>query len=121
FRSFISPNTPNYPACLIAQTTAQNLSYTFFCSICIIDNGLKRGSRPSHDKKLRREFHMKVKTLVTNGLLAALYIAVSALIAPFGFTNIQFRLSELFNHFIVFNKKYFIGIILGVFLANLFI
>ncbi len=64
---------------------------------------------------------MKVKTLVTNGLLAALYIAVSALIAPFGFTNIQFRLSELFNHFIVFNKKYFIGIILGVFLANLFI
>lgn len=62
---------------------------------------------------------MKVKTLVTNGLVAALYIAVSMLIQPFGFTNIQFRLSELFNHLIVFNKKYFAGIILGVFLANL--
>lgn len=63
---------------------------------------------------------MKVKTLVANGLVAALYIAVSMLIQPFGFTNIQFRLSELFNHLIVFNKKYFFGIILGVFLANLF-
>lgn len=64
---------------------------------------------------------MKVKTLVTNGLVAALYIAVSMLIQPFGFTNIQFRLSELFNHLIVFDKKYFVGIILGVLLANLFL
>lgn len=63
---------------------------------------------------------MKVRTLVTNGLIAALYIAVSALIQPFGFTNIQFRLSELFNHLIVFDKRYFIGITLGVFIANLF-
>lgn len=62
---------------------------------------------------------MKVKTLVTNALIAALYIAVTALIQPFGFTNIQFRLSELFNHLIVFNRKYFIGISLGVLLANL--
>jgi len=63
---------------------------------------------------------MKVRTLVVNGLIAALYIAVSALIVPFGFTNIQFRISEIFNHLIVFNKKYFLGIILGVFLYNLF-
>ena len=31
----------------------------------------------------------------------------------------QFRLSELFNHLIVFNKKYFFGIVLGVFISNL--
>lgn len=62
---------------------------------------------------------MKVRTLVINGLLAALYIAVSALIIPFGFTNIQFRISELFNHLIVFDRKYFFGIVLGVFLYNL--
>lgn len=62
---------------------------------------------------------MKVRTLVVNGLIAALYIAVSALIVPFGFTNIQFRISEIFNHLIVFNKKYFFGIVLGVFLYNL--
>src|SRR5699024_9534589 len=32
----------------------------------------------------------------------------------------QFRVSELFNHLIVFNKKYFIGIVVGVFFANWF-
>lgn len=63
---------------------------------------------------------MKVKTIVGNGILAALYIAVSAVIQPFGFTNIQFRISEMFNHLIVFNKKYIYGIVLGVFLTNLF-
>jgi uncharacterized membrane protein len=63
---------------------------------------------------------MKVKSVVINGVLAALYIAVSALIQPFGFTQIQFRVSEMFNHLIVFNKKYLYGIILGVFLTNLF-
>lgn len=63
---------------------------------------------------------MKIKTLVGNGVLAALYIAVSMLIQPFGFTNIQFRMAEMLNHLVVFNKKYIYGIVLGVFLANLF-
>lgn len=63
---------------------------------------------------------MKVRTLVGNGILAALYIALSALIQPFGFTNVQFRISEIFNHLVVFNKKYCFGIVLGVFLTNLF-
>lgn len=63
---------------------------------------------------------MNLKTLVGNGILAALYIAVSALIQPFGFTNVQFRISEMFNHLVVFNKKSIYGIVLGVFLTNLF-
>ncbi|MGG3573475.1 QueT transporter family protein [Bacillus gobiensis] len=63
---------------------------------------------------------MSTKTLVGNALFAALNIAVSALIQPFGFTNIQFRISEMFNHLVVFNKKFIYGIILGVFLTNLF-
>lgn len=63
---------------------------------------------------------MKVRTIVGNGILAALYIAVSAVIQPFGFTNVQFRISEMFNHLVVFNKKYFFGMVLGVFLTNLF-
>ncbi len=62
---------------------------------------------------------MKVRTLVVNGILAALYIAVSFFIQPFGFTNIQFRISEMFNHLIVFNKKYLTGIVIGVFITNL--
>ncbi|MCM3585606.1 QueT transporter family protein [Mesobacillus maritimus] len=63
---------------------------------------------------------MNIRTIVGNGIVAALYIAVSAVIQPFGFTNVQFRVSEMFNHLIVFNKKYFFGIVLGVFLTNLF-
>lgn len=58
--------------------------------------------------------------MATSGIIAALYVAVSLLIAPFGFTNIQFRVSEMFNHLVVFDKKYIFGIVLGVFIANLF-
>src|SRR5690625_7936978 len=63
---------------------------------------------------------MKIKTLVINALVAAMYIVVTALVAPFGFANIQFRLSELFNPLIVLHKKYFFGIVIGVLLANFF-
>ncbi|WP_338471891.1 QueT transporter family protein [Niallia sp. XMNu-256] len=63
---------------------------------------------------------MNIRTLAVNGIVAALYIAVTFVFQPFGFTNVQFRLSEMFNHLIVFNKKYIYGIVLGVFLANLF-
>ena len=63
---------------------------------------------------------MNIRTLAVNGVLAALYIAVTMIIQPFGFTNIQFRVSEMFNHLVVFNKKYFIGIVIGVFFSNLF-
>jgi uncharacterized membrane protein len=63
---------------------------------------------------------MKIKTLACNALVAALYIAVSYVIQPFGFSNIQFRLSEMFNHLVVFNKRFIYGILLGVFLTNLF-
>ncbi|MBM4765203.1 QueT transporter family protein [Bacillus sp. B15-48] len=63
---------------------------------------------------------MNIRSIVSNGIVAALYIAVSAIIQPFGFTNVQFRVSEMFNHLIVFNKNYFYGIVLGVFLTNLF-
>lgn len=61
---------------------------------------------------------MKVKTMATSGVIAALYIAVTSLIAPFGFTLVQFRVSEMFNHLVVFNKKYIFGIVIGVFVAN---
>ncbi len=62
---------------------------------------------------------MKTKTLAVSGIIGALYVAVMIVLAPFGFTNIQFRLAEIFNHLVVFNKKYFAGIIIGVFVSNL--
>lgn len=64
---------------------------------------------------------MNTRTLAINGLVAALYIVVTLLIAPIAFGSIQYRVSELFNHLVVFNKKYIYGIVLGVVLANLFL
>jgi len=63
---------------------------------------------------------MKVKTLAINGLIAALYFALAMLIKPLAYGPIQYRLPEIFNHLVVFNKKYAIGIALGVLIANLF-
>lgn len=63
---------------------------------------------------------VRIKSFATTGIIAALYVAISLLIAPFAYVNIQFRLSEIFNHLIVFHPKYFVGIILGVFITNLF-
>lgn len=71
-------------------------------------------------KTLGGESNMKVRTLVTNAILAALYIAVTLLVAPVSFSHIQFRISEMFNHLVVFDKKYFFGIVVGVLLVNIF-
>src|SRR5690625_7896903 len=48
-----------------------------------------------------------------------MFISISAIISLFVFTNNYFRISKMFNHLIVFNQKYFWGIITGVFIANL--
>ncbi|WP_080875592.1 QueT transporter family protein [Oceanobacillus timonensis] len=63
---------------------------------------------------------MNIKTLVVNGIIAALYVAVSLLVSPVAFGAIQFRISEMFNHLIIFDKRYFFGITVGVFASNLF-
>ncbi|SEL12563.1 Uncharacterized membrane protein [Carnobacterium iners] len=63
---------------------------------------------------------MKIKSLVTNAIVAALYVAVTAILAPISFGAIQFRVAEMFNHLIIFNRKYIFGIVSGVFISNLF-
>lgn len=74
---------------------------------------------PSHEKKLGGGEEMKGKKMVINALVAALYIVVTLLIKPLAFGQVQFRISEMFNHLVVFNKKYFYGVVGGVFIANL--
>ena len=63
---------------------------------------------------------MKSKKIMINAIVAALYIAVTLVVAPLSYGAIQFRLSEIFNHLAIFNKNYIIGIGAGVFIANLF-
>ncbi|GEK33030.1 QueT transporter family protein [Kurthia sibirica] len=52
-------------------------------------------------------------------LVAALYVAVTLILAVFSFGVIQLRLSEMFNYLALFHKRYIIGITLGVVIANL--
>lgn len=63
---------------------------------------------------------MNIRTLAINGLLAAIYIAVSFVFQPIMFGVLQFRIPEMLNHLIAFNKKYIYGIVVGVFISNLF-
>lgn len=61
-----------------------------------------------------------IKTITYNGLIAALYVALTLLSIPISFGQIQFRIAEILVIFCFFNKKNCLGIILGTFLANLF-
>jgi len=63
---------------------------------------------------------MNTRILVANGLIAALYVAISLSIQPFAYGPLQFRLPEILNLLIVYNNKYFYGVILGVLITNLF-
>lgn len=61
---------------------------------------------------------MKVKFLAMSAIIAALYIAVTMLVAPISFGQVQFRIAEMFNHLIAFNPRYMLGVVLGVFISN---
>lgn len=62
---------------------------------------------------------MNTKKWMINAVVAALYVAVTGILAPISFSALQFRVSEIFNHLVIFNRKYIIGIVAGVLIANL--
>ena len=64
--------------------------------------------------------NMTLRNMTINSIIAAVYIVLTALLQPVSFGAIQFRVSEVFNHLVVYNKRYFFGIVVGVFIANLF-
>ncbi|WP_010631672.1 QueT transporter family protein [Sporolactobacillus vineae] len=63
---------------------------------------------------------MKLKLIAANAIVAAIYVVLTLIVQPIAFYALQFRISEMLNHLVVFNKKYFFGIVCGVFIANLF-
>lgn len=61
-----------------------------------------------------------VRPLVINALVAAIYVVLA--VGP-GMLNlasgaIQFRVSEGLNHLVAFNRKYLLGVVLGVVVYN---
>lgn len=62
---------------------------------------------------------MKLSTrqLVLNALFAAVYVVITIFLPSYG--SLQLRLSEMFAHLPLFDKKYTPGLLLGVAIANL--
>ncbi len=59
-----------------------------------------------------------VSELTKTSLVAALYVAVTVVISVISFGAVQLRLSEMFNYLALYNKRYVVGVTLGVILAN---
>lgn len=61
----------------------------------------------------------RTKQWIVNAVVAAIYVVLTGAFSWMSFGVVQFRLSEILNHLAVFNKKYIIGIVAGVFISNL--
>ena len=61
---------------------------------------------------------INTKTIAVNGVVAALYIALTLLCYPFSFLGIQFRFAEILVLFCFFNPKLTIGVTFGCVVAN---
>lgn len=63
---------------------------------------------------------IKTNSLTKIGVIAAIYVALTMLVAPWSFGATQLRLSEMLNHLAVFNKRYIGALTLGCVIVNLF-
>ncbi|MBS9337903.1 QueT transporter family protein [Fructobacillus parabroussonetiae] len=61
----------------------------------------------------------RTQGMTLTAVVAALYAAVTMMIAPIGFGPVQLRLSEGLNHLAAWNKRYILALSLGVLIANL--
>ncbi|WP_273754309.1 QueT transporter family protein [Leuconostoc mesenteroides] len=61
----------------------------------------------------------RTRNITLTAIVAALYAAITLVIAPSGFGPVQLRLSEGLNHLSAWNKRYILALGLGVFIANL--
>ena len=61
---------------------------------------------------------INVRFLAESAIIAALYVAVTWLMAPISYGPIQFRISEALILLVIFNSKYTYSLILGCLIAN---
>ncbi|MFD1319349.1 QueT transporter family protein [Loigolactobacillus zhaoyuanensis] len=63
---------------------------------------------------------IKTSSLTKIGVIAALYIVITMLVAPWSFGAVQLRFSEMLNHLAIFNKRYIWALTIGCAIVNLF-
>lgn len=68
----------------------------------------------------RTDGHASVQRMVRCAVIAAVYVVLCLVLAPFSYGAIQVRVAEALCLLPVFGAEYIIGVTLGCFLANLF-
>ncbi len=58
-----------------------------------------------------------LRQLTLNSMIAAIYLVIAIFLPSYG--PVQLRLTEMFAHLPLYNRKYTIGLVLGVALANM--
>lgn len=58
-----------------------------------------------------------LRQLTLNSMIAAIYLVIAIFLPSYG--PIQLRLTEMFAHLPLYNRKYTMGLVLGVALANM--
>ena len=61
-----------------------------------------------------------IKLIAVNAILAAMYAALTAAIAPLSYGNLQFRFSEILIFLAFYDIRFIPGLVLGCAIANLF-
>lgn len=61
---------------------------------------------------------MKLKEVLFQGLLAAVYVVLTLMSVGLSYGPVQFRVSEVLLILVFFNPKHVIGLLLGTFIAN---
>lgn len=64
--------------------------------------------------------NLSVRRLVRCAVIAAVYVVVCLVLAPFSYGAVQVRVAEALCLLPVFGAEYIVGVTLGCFLANLF-
>lgn len=59
-----------------------------------------------------------IKFIASSAIIAALYVALTWLLAPISYGSIQFRISEILVLLVFFNPKYALAIVLGTLISN---
>ena len=68
----------------------------------------------------RTDGRVSVRRLVRCAVIAAVYVVLCLVLAPFSYGAVQVRIAEALCLLPVFGAEYIIGVTLGCFLANLF-
>ncbi len=62
----------------------------------------------------------KIQFIVSQAIIASLYVVLTVVVGPFSYMAIQLRISEILVLLCFYKKDYIVGLTLGCFIANLF-